>query len=96
MINDWQTVRLIKAVHSGNMNKDYYEPLPQFDSLKFPFVMCSGYEHFSLINVLKCKTQVFIIASSPCIGPQQAFFFKEEKYGFSIHFSTCELTDENV
>lgn len=58
--------------------------------------MCSGYEHFSLINVLKCKTQVFILASSPCIGPQQAFFFKEEKYGFSIHFSTCELTDENV
>ena len=27
---------------------------------------------------------------------QAAFFFKKEDYGFSMHFSTKELTDENL
>ena len=96
VINDWQDVRMIKQQYTGNINKDFIIPLPDFDEQRFPFLLCSGYQHICLVNIRKHILTSFIIASCPTAGSQQAFFFCNEKYGYSLHFTTNEHTDENM
>lgn len=49
-----------------------------------------------LFNVNTYSIQNFIDSSNPCARGQQAFFFMEEKYGYSMHFPSRELTADNV
>ena len=74
----------------GNIYKNYFCLLPKFDEYKFPFIACSGFEHISLINVRDQIMQVFIRSPCKTIKSQQAFFFIEEKYGYSMHFASKE------
>ena len=55
VIENWTYCRLIKKVSQGNIMKNYIAPLPSFDEQRFPFLLCSGYEHFSLINIRDCS-----------------------------------------
>ena len=96
IVHSWEPVRLIKKDEPGNIQKYFIAPLPDFDEYKFPFLLCSGYEHFSLINIAEFRMQTLIDASCSTMRSQQAFFFHVEKYGFSIHFSTNEMTEENM
>ena len=51
IVHNWMPQRLIQRNSYGNIYKNYFAPLPDFDEHKFPFVACSGFEHISLINV---------------------------------------------
>ena len=75
IIHNWRVVRRLKEDLPGNIQKDYIAPLPGFDAQRFPFLLCSGYDYFSLINVRDYHKQEIILASTPSVGSQQAFFF---------------------
>ena len=51
IIHNWCVVRRIREEHPGNIQKDFIAQLPGFDAHRFPFLLCSGYDYFSLINV---------------------------------------------
>ena len=78
------------------MSQNYLHRHPQFDIVKFPFIVVSGLEHYSLVNVKDFFAQEFIISSSNTNRGQRSFFFKKEKYGYSFHFSSFELAASNV
>ena len=95
ILESWKAVHYING-KQGNIQKHYIRPLPGFDETNFPFLMCSGHSHFSLINVVTGKRELMIDASCSAMRCQQAFFFYVEKYGFSIHFATNELIENNL
>ena len=66
-----------------------------YNDNKLPFLIVSGRESFSVIN-LKDFSKHKLIAS-PCfnIRNQQAFFFKKEEYGYCMHFTTKSTSDDN-
>ena len=71
-------------------------PMPGFDEKTFPFVISSGREFFNILNVRDYKMQALIRAPCMNIRCQQAFFFKKEENGYSMHFTTTELTTQNL
>ena len=76
----------------NNHSKYFIAPFPNFDMKAFPFLVCSGSESFSLINVRDFKMQNLIHASSVNVRTQSAFFFQVEEFGYSLHFTTKEIT----
>ena len=58
-----------------------------------PFLVISGRESFSLLNLIDFTKQKLI--ASPCVNIrcQQAFFFKKEDYGYCLHFTTKSASD---
>ena len=93
---NWQFLRRISNGSENNMSQNYLHRHPQFDIVKFPFIVVSGLEHYSLVNVKDFFAQEFIISSSNTNRGQRSFFFKKEKYGYSFHFSSFELAASNV
>ena len=64
--------------------------LPGFNEEKFPFVAWSRKNNISLVNIGSTKTAYIdplVEFDTSCRNPQQAFFFREEEYGMSLHFT---------
>ena len=95
LIENWVELKRIRNGSENNINQDYLKRHPKFDSVKFPFVVCSGLEYYSLINVKDFFAQEFICSSCKTQRGQQAFFFKTENYGLSFHFASQELSNHN-
>ena len=51
VFNDWKAIHRITDISPGNITKNSLLPLPNFHPEEFPFVVSSGYETCSLINV---------------------------------------------
>ena len=51
LVNNWHVVYALEDERSGNLSKTWVAPLPRFDLDTLPFVMCSGQECYSLVNV---------------------------------------------
>ena len=88
IVKDWIPVKVIREKSIDNINKQYFTKLPGFDVNSFPFVICSGFKQISLINIKTMQIQSFIEASCNTSYGQQAFFFKLEKYGYTLHFGS--------
>ena len=88
IVNDWVPIKVIREKFFDNINKFYFTLLPDFNAQSFPFIICSGFKHISLINVRSMQIQAFIDVSCNTSYGQQAFFFKHEKYGYTLHFSS--------
>ena len=86
VVHNWKPVKLIQKNSHGNIYKNFFMTLPDFDEQTFPFIACSGFEHISLVNVKDLIMQVFIQCPCKTVKSQQAFFFQDEKYGYSMHF----------
>ena len=95
LIENWKLYRYISDDHKGNHYKTWFVPLPNFNPETFPFIVVSGRESFNLVNLKERRMQMLIAAPSKTHGPQEAFFFKKEDYGFTMHFCTKERTSEN-
>ena len=44
LTEDWQPIRHIQAAVEGNIDKNYICRHPDFDEVKFPFLIISGYQ----------------------------------------------------
>ena len=66
---NWQVMQLIQDPQSGNHNKVWFQSLPGFDSVLFPFLVVSGRESFNLINLKDGRMQKLILAPCKNHGP---------------------------
>ena len=53
--HNFKVVKIIYKIQPGNFNKHWIVPLPGFDEVEFPFLLCSGRQNFTLINVGRYK-----------------------------------------
>ena len=60
IVEDWNPVKRVMRNSERNINKFCFTPLPGFNAKTYPFIVCSGFEHISLINVKEHFIQVFI------------------------------------
>ena len=62
--------------------------MPGFDEEGFPFVAWARKNSIALINMGKASwLDPLVEFETSCRNPQQAFFFRKEAYGMSIHFT---------
>ena len=66
IVHNFKVVKIIYKIELGNFNKHWIAPLPGFDEISFPFLLCSGRQNFTLINVEKYKMMKLIQA--PCMN----------------------------
>ena len=96
---DWQYAHVIMNYDHGNIQNHWVLPVPfQYSEgvqkgEPLPFIVVSGRESFSLINMKDFTKQKLIAAPSCNIRCQQAFFFKKEEYGYCIHFTAKSASD---
>lgn len=96
VVHDMKLIKVIKKISPGNFNKHWLLPLPNSDSKSGPVLVCSGRESFTLINLNDARIETLIKSPCMCVGPQQAFFFKKEEFGYTMHFTSTELNDNNL
>ena len=87
IIHNWQVITKIKEYNDGNTNKYWIREIPGFNENDFPFIICNGWETFNLINVRDFHMEPLIKASVKNGVHQEAAFFLQEDYGFSMHFA---------
>ena len=63
IIHDWKVVHEIADSEAGNTSKVWQSPMPGFNVDYFPFLVSSGLEFYSLVNVTTGTLQRFINAS---------------------------------
>ena len=63
IVHDWKIKKIIYKIEPGNFNKHWLRPLPDFDLDKYPFLISSGREFYSLINVKTMRIEKFIHSS---------------------------------
>jgi len=63
VVHNWQVLHEIIEPNVGNTNKYWLSLLPGFDEQKFPFIICSGWETYNLINISNFHMQVLVTAS---------------------------------
>ena len=51
VLNNWQIVYKFIEPDFGNTLKQWFGLLPGFDPESFPFIICSGWHTFNLINI---------------------------------------------
>ena len=51
VVNNWQVSYSISESDSENIHKYWLIPLPRFDVDKFPFIVCSGYSSYNIVNI---------------------------------------------
>ena len=63
--------------------------LPGFDEVNFPFAAWARKNNISLVNIGENASYLdpLVEFDTPCRHPQQAFFFRKEDYGTSLHFT---------
>ena len=64
VVHNWKIVGLIRDDKPGNLHKLMILPLPGFDEETFPFMLCSGYESFDLVNIRDLTIEALIMESS--------------------------------
>ena len=92
IINDWQVIKLMEEQDLSNTNKYWMRPIPGFHETEFPFIICNGWEHFSIINVRDFTIEKLIQASSKTGLSQEAAFFLDTEYGFIMHFASQHIS----
>ena len=97
LMDNWQCVRTYedKNTSINLLLKGYLAPLPGFDVDTFPFVAYSGCTGISLVNLSESYMEQLVKYEPTCTLGQQAFFFKNEEYGMSLHFTTGSKKLEN-
>ena len=78
IIEDWLDYHEVKDPRSCNYQKYFITPIPRFSD-NFPFIVCTGFESISIVNVNTKQIQTLI--NSPCkhIYSQQAIFFMTQR-----------------
>ena len=79
LVHHWQVVHKFVEPNYGNTLKMWLAPLPGFCEETFPFLICSGWESFNIINVKDFRMEVLINASGKKTNAQMPAFFVEEK-----------------
>ena len=96
IIKDWKCVHEIVDPNAGNVQKSFMMTLPDFDPEEFPFMLCSGQEAYTLLNVKEGIFYPFLKGSALNSRVQQpAFFTVVEGDGIIVHFSTKRLDQSN-
>ena len=69
--------------------------MPGFDPQDFPFIVCSGWMTFNIINVRDMTMEPLIefFGKNNRGLSQEGGFFMKEKFGFSMYFDTTDTTD---
>ena len=75
--------------------KFWLTPLPGFNEKDFPYIVCSGWKSYNIINVDEMRMEVLIAASGKNVRSQEAAVIIERKDGFEFHFPNHNITDEN-
>ena len=57
---NWEPVRLIPSASAQNIDKYFIQRHPEFDEVKFPFLICSGIQFYVIINVKDYRMEQFI------------------------------------
>ena len=91
IIQNWEVITKIKEFNDGNTNKYWIRELPGFNEVDFPFIICSGWETFNLININDFHMETLVKASVKNGIHQEAAFFNKEDYGFSMHFASQRI-----
>ena len=63
IVENWKPIRIIPPDFKGNTDKFYLLPHPEFDEFYFPFMICSGFYQYELINVRDFTIEKFIDGS---------------------------------
>ena len=61
--------------------------LPGFHEIHFPFIVLQRKSGISIVNLRQSYMELLVEYATGCTDPQPAFFFKEEEYGMSLHFT---------
>ena len=64
IVKNWESLRTVKAIDSYNGDQYHFLAHPRFDENEFPFIVCSGFAFYTLINVKEFRIEQFI--DSPC------------------------------
>ena len=80
---------------AGNNEKNQITMLPSFDADTFPFLAFSGMKTLNILNTKTQMMQPLVDAEVRAYSGQQVFFFKKEKKGYSFHFVSETVDDEN-
>ena len=51
ILHDWNVIKQINDPSYSNTLKYWIKPLPGFDVQNFPFLICSGWMTFNIINI---------------------------------------------
>ena len=95
IIKQMQVVARVDDPDAGNANKDQITMLPSFDADSFPFLAFSGEKTLNILNIKTQMMQPLVDAEVSAYQGQQAFLFKKEKKGYSFHFVSYTIDDEN-
>ena len=52
LIDNFRKVRIVQDLNFNNSRKYWICPMPDFDLIKFPFLVCSGSQTFNIINTM--------------------------------------------
>ena len=74
--HNWQVAHIIQDPRAENIGKKWICPLPTFDKDLFPFIVTSGRNEFSLVNLKTHSVQTLIKTKAIYHQSQQAAFFK--------------------
>ena len=96
IIQDWKVISQIIDPEYSNTQKYWIEALPGFDENEFPFVVCSGWLTFNIINVRDMVMEPLIdpFGKNKKAMSQEGAFFIEQDFGFNMYFDTSTITDD--
>ena len=71
------------------------KPMPGFDEQNFPFVVCSGWMTFNIINIKEMTMEPLIefLGKNVKGRSQEGAVFIKEDFGFSMYFDISSTTD---
>ena len=64
IVHDWKVVKVIVEEDDSNTNKYWMKPIPGFHETDFPFIICNGWHHFSIVNVRDYYMEQLVNAST--------------------------------
>ena len=95
--HDWKVIHTIGEAIPGNKEKFWISKMPFFDLETLPFVVISGKEAYSLINVETGKIYPLVLGSACNTRAQNAAFFIEQESGcFDMNFCTLVANQQGM
>ena len=64
IVHNWKVVKVIVEPDDSNTNKYWMKPIPGFHETDFPFIICNGWHHFSIVNVRDYYMEPLVNAST--------------------------------
>ena len=95
IMKNWQVIHEIVDPNAGNVQKSFMMPFPDFDAENFPFMLCSGQEAYTILDIKQGIFYPFIKGSALNSRVQQPAFFTKEEDGIKCHFNTKRLDQSN-